>query len=54
MRPSVEKAVAEALPHGAMCLSRRGALCNCGANSRRAVLLAKLSTAEGYVYLDRR
>lgn len=56
MRPAVEQAVAEAIPHGPFCTARMNGdvLCNCTANARRNVLLAKLGTREGYVYLDRR
>jgi hypothetical protein len=47
MNPAVEQAVAEALPHTGRCLVRRGGLCDCTANARRNVLLAKLSNQGG-------
>lgn len=61
MKPEVEQAVADAIPHERMCpqaYAPRSSLrrCTCRANARRATLMSKLelhmtSTRDGYVYL---
>lgn len=55
MKPSVEQKVADENPHRRVCRALRytNALCTCGANARRNVILARMATEEGYVYLDR-